>query len=196
MSLASITAANPLAGFAIRRTLPLEGGLVDSAADPGGVTNFGVSLRWALAQVGLHPATVKMFDVDHDGHVDRRDIAGLTADEAADIYFADWWGPGWYGRLSPDLVAWKSFDIAVNAGPKRAALILQKSLAVAGDYVFPDAVVGAATVAAAGRQFATDGGHRLLGAMRSQQADFYSRLVGKEPSLRKFLDGWLHRAAA
>lgn len=196
MSLASITARDPVAGWSIARTLRLEGGLAESAKDPGGVTNFGVSLRWALAEAAVDPQLVLMLDHDHSGQIDRRDIEGLTQDEAADIYFADWWLPGWYGDLAPQLVAWKAFDIAVNTGPKRAALILQKALGAVGETVAIDARVGSATIAAVAAQDARDGGAALVAAIRVAQAAFYRRLAVLEPDLNGFLKGWLNRATA
>jgi lysozyme family protein len=196
VSLADIERQDPRAAYCIGRTLPLEGGLVDAAADPGGITNKGVSLRYALAEAKLHPDTIRMFDIDHDGHVDRRDIAGLTSDEAADIFFRCWWLPGWYANLVPDLVAWKCFDIAVNTGPNRAALILQKALYVVGRDVARDGAIGTKTIAAVVAENEKNGGVHLLQCMRDGQAYFYRGLVLKEPSLRPFLDGWLARAKA
>lgn len=196
MTLATISQRDPVAAFAISRTLSLEGGLVDEGADPGGITNRGVSLRFALAEVQLDPALVKLFDIDHDGHVDRGDIAALTADAAADIFYQLDWTPGWYGKLAPQMVAWKLFDISVNAGPKRAAITLQKALVGLGARINVDASVGALTIKAAQAAAQNDAGAELLTEVRAVQAVFYRNLVAMQPSLEKFLDGWLSRAAA
>lgn len=196
MTLADIQRQDPRAAFAISRTLPLEGGLVDNPHDPGGVTSMGVSLRYALAEAKVHPESARFFDVDHDGFVTHKDIAGLTKDEAAEIYFNCWWALGWYANLTPDIVSWKCFDIAVNTGPKRAALILQKALCDAGSPVAVDAVVGPGTIAAVTRQASIDDGAKLLSEIRQEQAAFYRGLAAKEPDLRRFLKGWLNRAAA
>jgi lysozyme family protein len=196
VSLADIRLRDPTAAYAIARTLPLEGGLVDDPRDPGGVTNRGVSLRYALAQVAADADTRRWFDIDHDGVVDRRDIAGLTPDVAANIYFNGWWLTGWYGRLTPASIAWKCFDIAVNTGPKRAALILQKSLQALGADIAVDAVVGPQTIAATGAEAARDQGAALLAEIRDQQADYYRALAASAPELKPFLRGWLNRAAA
>jgi type VI secretion system secreted protein VgrG len=192
--LSAIGLRDPKAAFAIARTLPLEGGLVDAAGDGGGLTNYGVSLRYALAEAKLHPDTVRFFDIDHDTHVTRKDIAGLTTDEAVDIYWNCWWQPGWYGLLSPDLIAWKAFDIAVNTGPNRAAIILQKALVDVGAPVAVDAEVGPVTIHTANAQ--PQGGVQLLAALRVEQAAFYRGLALREPTLKPFLKGWLNRAAA
>jgi lysozyme family protein len=195
VTLASVTAQDPLAGFCIARTLPLEGGLADNPADPGCVTNHGISLRWALSEIAADPSSARGLDIDHDGHVDRRDIIGLTADDAADIYYADWWLPGWYRRLSPEMVAWKCFDIAVNTGPKRASVILQKALARVGVNVARVAGLSGEIVGAVQAQAAQDDGEALLQAIRAEQRDYYERLIALEPKLSVFRHGWLSRAA-
>lgn len=195
MSLASVTAQDPLAGFCIGKTLPLEGRFVDDPTDPGGATNYGISVRWAVAEVAQDPARQRWLDIDRDGHVDATDIRKLTADQAVDIYFNLIWLPGWYRKLMPLLVAWKAFDIGVNAGPLRAGFILQYALCDVGPAVAVDADVGPKTVQAVTVQAQKDGGVALLAAMRKRQAKFYNQLVVKEPELGKYLKGWLRRAA-
>lgn len=196
MSLATIALRDPKAAFCIARTLPLEGGFVNDIADPGGATSCGISLRFALAQIAAEPATIRMFDIDHDGRVTAKDIAGLTQDEAGDIYYADFWLPGWYANMQPDLLCWKCFDIAVNTGPKRAALILQKSLIDLGADIVMDASPGPQTAVAVAAQAAKDQGAALLATVRREQGAFYLRLIAKEPKLKAFQKGWAARAAA
>jgi lysozyme family protein len=198
LSLASIRVEDPKAGFAIARTLPLEGGWSDSPADRGGATHYGISLRWALQEVKAHPDTIRMLDLDHDGDVDKADIRGLTQDGAADLYFQCIWRRGWYGSLDPQMIAWKCFDIAVNTGPKRAAVMLQSALNCLGQNygIAVDQVVGPITRAAVAKEAKRDGGAELLNELRLLQRDFYNGLARKEPKLHLFLDGWLKRAAA
>lgn len=196
MSLASIALSDPKAAYAIGRTLPLEGGLVDNPSDPGSITNKGVSLRFALAEIKAHPDQIKLFDHDHDGDVDRKDIAGLTADQAAEIFHQRIWLPGWYANLVPDIIAWKAFDIAVNTGPNRAARILQQALFGRGHDVAIDGSVGPKTVMAVRAEAGIYQGTLLLKAIRDAQATFYRGLALDEPKLGVFLKGWLNRAAA
>ena len=107
-------------------------------------------------------------------------------------------------RVDPSLVdaviglsvAWKAFDIAVNTGPRRAAILLQSALCRVGPPVAIDGEVGAATVAAVQAQARADEGLALVGRLRAEQADFYRRLVAHAPKLTPFLAGWLNRAAA
>lgn len=192
MFLDDLKARDPVAWFAITRTLPLEGGLVDNATDPGGVTDRGVSMRFALAEIGLHPDELPLFDIDHDGHVDRWDITVLTPDEAAAIYDTTFWQRYGYGRLTPQLVAWKVFDICVNTGPKRAATLLQESVGDLGHAVKVDGTLGQGTLAAVKACSSLP----LISALRLRQAAFYRDLVARQPKLKTFLTGWLNRAGA
>lgn len=192
MTLADIQARDPVAAFAIARTLPLEGGFVDDPADPGGVTDRGVSLRFALAEIGAHPDELALFDIDHNGRLDRWDISALTADEAAAIYDVTVWQRYGYGRLQPALVAWKVFDICVNTGPARAATILQQALGDLGHPVAVDGQLGPGTVAAT----LACANLPLISAVRTRQRQFYEGLAAAKPALQRFLDGWRNRAAA
>ena len=56
---------------AFTRLLGHEGGLVDHPADPGGLTNWGISQR-------SYPG---------------EDIRGMTVERARLIYLRDFWGP-------------------------------------------------------------------------------------------------------
>lgn len=195
MSLTSIKARDPVAAFSIAKTLGLEGGLEENPADPGGITNHGVSLRFALQTVTQDPSQLRWFDMDHDGHVTATDIREMTTDDAADVMFAEIWLPGWYGALGPEMLCWKSFDQAVNTGPRRAGVLLQKALCRLGATVAVDSRVGPITLAAVKAAVAKDQGVGLLAMLRKVQADFYERLCALEPDFVTFKRGWLARAA-
>jgi len=105
---------------AVEIVLRHEGGLVDHPADPGGLTNFGISQR---AYPGL-------------------DIRNLTREQAAAIYHRDYWLPVKGDELPPE-VATVLFDMAVNMGVSRAVRLLQRSLNVP-----QDGLLGPRTIAA------------------------------------------------
>lgn len=88
-----------------------EGGYVDHPRDPGGATNLGIT-HFTLA--------------DWRGQrVTKADVKALTKTEAKEIYRANYWHKLQCDDLPAgvDLVA---FDMGVNAGPGRAARMLQK----------------------------------------------------------------------
>ena len=53
-----------------------EGDYVNDPDDPGGVTNFGVTIH-TMRRLGL--------DLDHDGDVDKHDVQMLSCAQAVDI---------------------------------------------------------------------------------------------------------------
>ena len=54
-----------------------EGGYVNDPDDPGGATNFGVTIH-TMRRLGL--------DLTGDGRVDTADVRVLTRDQATDIF--------------------------------------------------------------------------------------------------------------
>lgn len=154
---------------AVALVLQHEGGYANDAADPGGATKFGISKR-------AYPGV---------------DIAALTREDAIAIYRRDWWDRYGYGGLN-DEIAVKVFDLAVNMGAATAHKLLQSALQSQGEPVAVDGVFGPETCAAANRCDAVE----LHQALRDAAAEHYRHLVERDPSLAKFLGGWLTRAAA
>ena len=58
-----------------REILAREGGFVDDPDDPGGATNFGITIH-TMRRLGV--------DLDGDGQVTRRDVKRLSRTQAAD----------------------------------------------------------------------------------------------------------------
>ena len=114
--------------LAIPVVLANEGGLVDNTADPGGLTNFGISQR-------SYPNV---------------DIRNLTRDAAAAIYQRDFWH---YDAVESQLMATKIFDMAVNMG-HTAIRILQACLRITEDGVWGPGTCAA--VNAAGNNLIND----------------------------------------
>jgi len=106
-----------------------EGGYVNHPKDPGGATNFGVTQAvlnaWRRAK-GLGPLSVKLMKKG-------------TADE---IFIENYFRPIWFDRL-PSGLDYAMADFAVNSGPRRAIMKLQKIVGVK-----VDGVLGVHTMAA------------------------------------------------
>lgn len=98
---------------AIRFVLQHEGGLVNDPADPGGLTNRGITKR----------------DYPH------LDIASLTEAETIEIYRKDYWRPV-YDEMADADAACKVFDMAVNMGHRQAHKLLQRAIGALDDGVF------------------------------------------------------------
>ena len=150
-----------------------EGGLVDDKDDPGGITNYGISLRYLKTKGAIG-------DIDGDGDVDGDDIRQLDRDDAAALYIADYWEKCWCNALPPS-VAMAVFDCAVNCGPRRAIMLLQEVL-----HVKIDGVIGPITVKAA---FRKDTVIYYMG----KRAQYYSDITRANSTLSKYLRGWFNR---
>lgn len=170
-----------------------EGGFVDDPDDPGGATNFGVSLRQAIAEGDIDGDGVLDFDIDGDGDVDADDIRAMTEADAA-RYYAGKWSQRRYADIANPIVAAKLFDVFVHTGFYRASLIAQRGLMAAGVLVKDDGVMGSRTVAALNtfglhNRAAAMQGPVIYAAITAEQAAFYRSLKST-----KYEGGWLARA--
>lgn len=112
----------------VKEVLKYEGGFSDNVNDPGGATNFGISLSYARSQGS-------MLDLDGNGVVDRKDILLVTEDTAKMVY-RNWFWKDVRGDDLPAGVDLAVFDFAVNSGSGRAIRFLQTVLGVESDGVF------------------------------------------------------------
>jgi len=133
---------------AFERLIGHEGGYVNHPNDPGGETNWGITLRTARE----HGYTGQMRD--------------LTREQAKDIYRRAYWL-----RVKADqynsAIAFQVFDAAVNHGIKQAVRWLQRAVGVTDD-----GFIGPVTVAAARAANPSD----VLARFNAQRLDFYTKL--------------------
>ena len=120
-----------------------EGGYVNDPDDPGGATNYGVTIH-TMRRLGI--------DLDGDGDVDAADVRRLTRPQAVDIFIRHYFEAPRIGLLPEPLQA-SVFDMYVNAG-SHAVKILQRLLNRMRLGVSVDGVIGPKTAAAAARAFA------------------------------------------
>lgn len=105
-----------------------EGGYVDHPRDPGGATNYGITIATLSSWRGQP--------------VSKTDVRNLTKEEAIAIYKARYWDTI-CGDDLPSGLDYAVYDYSVNSGPGRAAKELQR---VVGAKV--DGAVGPMTLAA------------------------------------------------
>lgn len=103
---------------ALKAILHHEGGYVNHPADPGGMTNLGVTKRVWEEWVG------------HE--VDEKTMRGLTPEIVGPMYKAKYWDKI-RGDDLPAGVDYCVFDAAVNSGPGRAVKWLQGCVGVDQD---------------------------------------------------------------
>lgn len=152
---------------ALQAILHHEGGFVNHPADPGGMTNLGVTRKVWEEWVG-HP-------------VDEKAMRELTPAAVAPMYKAKYWDKI-KGDDLPEGVDYCVFDAAVNSGPGRAAKWLQSCVGVE-----PDGGIGPKTLAAvAAADPAT-----LVEDYAKRRLSFLSDL----PTWGAFGKGWSRRVA-
>jgi lysozyme family protein len=156
--------------------------------DSGGPTKYGITLATLSAHRGKKCTAA--------------DVEALTEDEARVIYHEKFVvKPGFSNllflsaRIGEELV-----DTGVNAGPARAATMLQRCLNALNrqgkDYadIPVDGECGPATVAALKALLAKrgkDGETIMLRALNCLQGEFYIDLAERRPKDESFLAGWL-----
>ncbi len=119
---------------ALRRLLAHEGGYSNDARDPGGPTNFGITL--ADYRRYLKP------------DADAADVRAMGVEDAKAIYRAHYWNLMRCDELAAGL-DYALFDYAVNSGVGRAAKVLARLLGLPDDGRMSDAVIAAAGAAPA-----------------------------------------------
>jgi len=166
-----------------------EGGFVNDPDDPGGATNFGVTIH-TMRRLGL--------DLTGDGRVDAADVRALTRAQAVDIFIRHYFHQPRIDLL-PAVLHPSVFDMYVNAGAN-AVRILQRLLNRMDQPVTVDGVIGPQTAraAAAAARAAPD---HIADAYGIARRDYYYALADRRPASRRFArrrdggkGGWILRA--
>lgn len=174
--------------FANKFTSKWEGGFVDHKSDPGGATNYGVSLRW-LKNEGI--------DIDGDGKIDINDIKALTPGKAAELFKKEFWNKLKCEQLDK-LVACVTYDAGVNVGRTQAVKFLQRACnRVTGSNLVVDGIIGTATISSTNNTLKTI---ELAIACIEARESFHKELANKSPypdgrDYRPFIKGWLNRTS-
>ncbi len=166
-----------------------EGGYVNDPDDPGGATNFGVTIH-TMRRLGL--------DLDRDGDIDSADVRCLTRAQAEEIFVRHYFDRPRIAML-PDPLQASVFDMYVNAGGN-AVKILQRLLRDMGQAVDVDGVIGPQIVAATQAAARAAPGH-IADAYGIARRNYYFRLADQRPASRKYArtraggkGGWIKRA--
>lgn len=166
-----------------------EGGYVNDPDDPGGATNFGVTIH-TMRRLGL--------DLDGNGRVDAGDVKRLSRDQAVDIFLKHYFEAPGIGRLPEDIQA-SVFDMYVNAGGN-AVKILQRLLVEMGHAVDVDGKIGPQTSRVT-QLAAREAPKHLADAYGIARRNYYFRLADQRPASRKYArtraggkGGWIKRA--
>lgn len=166
-----------------------EGGYVNDPDDPGGATNYGVTIG-TMKSLGL--------DLNKDGRVDANDVKMLTRAQAQQIFVEHYFRRPRLAELPPAVQA-SVFDMYVNAGAN-AVKILQRLVARMGFAASAYGVIGPRTLAAAHDAAAAAPDH-FADAYGIARRNYYYSLADQRPASRKYArskaggkGGWITRA--
>ena len=166
-----------------------EGGYVDDPDDPGGATNFGVTIH-TMRKLGL--------DLDGDGRVTAADVKRLTRKQATDIFITHYFERPLISEL-PVALQPSVFDMYVNAGAN-AIRILQRLLRQMGYDVSVDGALGPQTLGAV-RDALPKAEREFVDAYGIARRNYYFRLADRRAASRKYArtraggkGGWIRRA--
>lgn len=122
-----MTAANYDASLA--RVLKHEGGYTNHPSDPGGPTNFGITIHDYRRYIKPNGTAA--------------DVRDMTLADAAKIYRARYWLALRCDDL-PSGLDYAVFDYGVNSGTGRAAKVMQRLLGIGSGTTMTDAVIAGA----------------------------------------------------
>jgi len=152
---------------AFKLMLKSEGGYVNNPADPGGMTNLGVTKATWENWVGRES--------------DEAEMRELTPEKVEPLYKKKYWDAV-RGDELPAGLDYLMFDFAVNAGAGRAIKTLQTAIGVT-----PDGGFGPMTMAAVQAVDPVE----LIERFSQAKEDFYRSLT----TFSTFGKGWLNRVA-
>ncbi len=172
-----------------RQIVAREGGYVNDPDDPGGATNFGVTIG-TMQSLGM--------DLNRDGRIDAADVRALTRAQAEQIFVEHYFRKPRLAELPEPLQA-SVFDMYVNAGGN-AVKILQRLVSRMGFRTADDGVVGPMTIAAVADAAEAAPDH-LVDAYGIARRNYYDALADQRPASRKYArskaggkGGWITRA--
>ena len=177
---------------AIHFVLDNEGGYSDNVADPGGATNYGISLRFLRT---LSAERLRRYGIfTEPAHLTAADMEKLTKPQAVNIYQGEFWNMAPFDRLDNQQLADYIFDMAVNHGLHMAVKLVQR--AIWGYYgkieyagLHDDGILGDATLSELEALPVAD----FLPVLATERAGYMRFLAETTPRGKEFLTGWLKR---
>ena len=173
-------------GTAINYVLKQEGGLSERSNDKGGITGFGISLRF-----------IRSLPIDRlrDYHIfeepTEQTIKDLTIEQAKKIYYGEFWIHAPFDKIGNQDICNYLFDMAINMGISPAIKCAQRAcwaVMQRWELLHDDGILGDKTISTIQQC-----GYLYKSALRAERANYYRALVIADPSQKEFLNGWFNR---
>lgn len=174
---------------AVTYVLENEGVLEENSKDPGGITKYGISLRFLKSLT--NPQKYSLFTPT----IHEDDIRYLTPEQAKSIYKGEFWDHAPFEQLTNQEIANYVFDMSVNMGISPSIKCLQRALWAVSklkSILKDDGILGTNTLYYT--NMASNAWSCLLAALRSERAGEYRIIVTLHTEQKEFLNGWLERA--
>ncbi len=167
----------------VKKVLKMEGGYVNDRDDPGGETNFGITI--ATARRGGYMS----------------DMKDMVREDAEAIYYNLYWTPLRLNDVEDEDLCLELFDTGVNMGLRRPVEWLQEDLNALNNQeklwqdILEDGKIGPKTVGTLnGALRIKNMKDRLLKLLNADQTVKYKNITRKRETSEKFIGGWLdHR---
>ncbi len=98
---------------AVKYVLRFEGELSENPKDPGGITKYGISLRFLKS---IPPERLKSYGIFVAETINNEDIEHLTIDQAKTLYKGEFWDHLPLQRINNQSVINSLFDACINLG--------------------------------------------------------------------------------
>ena len=172
---------------ALQYVLLREGGIEENPNDPGGITNYGISLR-TLKETSQEQLRLYGIPV----YVTADTIRDLTLQQVYAFYKGEFWDHAPFENIKNQDVTNYIFDACVNMGIAPGIKCAQRAYWAVirnRNTLSDDGILGDVTLEAINSTSSTF----LLAAMRSERGGAY-RLLALVKDDKSYLDGWLNRS--
>ena len=171
---------------AVNYILAREGGLSENPNDSGGITNFGVSLRFLREVPQDRLRRYSIFEP-----VTEQTIRDLVVEQAKTIYKGEFWNEAPFENIESQKLCNYYFDMAIVSGVHQATKLLQRSIWASQfdrTLLRDDGLLGERTVG-----YVNAIGEELLPILVAVRASFYRLIAELRPKDKANLSGWLNR---
>lgn len=175
--------------YVLNNEMTHEEHLSNDKDDPGGLTNYGLSIKFIKSMTPERLKSYGIIIVDEDHLI--QIIKEMDIETAKCIYKGQFWNDTHFEDIHSQFVTNYYFDTAVNCGMATATKMIQRAIHATNvkTNIIDDGVFGLMTLEEINRI-----DYAILSSFRSERSSYYRNLVSNNVHLSKYLKGWLDRA--